>query len=60
MKRQTALNTINDLPKEFQLEDLVEKLFFIEKAQKGLEQAKKGNTVNHDKVIDSFRKKWSK
>jgi hypothetical protein len=60
MKRQTAINTINELPKEFQLEDLVEKLFFIEKVQKGLEQAKKGKGVAHDKVIDQFRKKWSK
>lgn len=31
MKRETAIHTINELPKEFQLEDLFEKLFFIEK-----------------------------
>jgi hypothetical protein len=60
MKRQTAINTINELPKEFQLEDLLEKLFFVEKVERGLEQAKKGKTVSHHKVIDHFRKKWSK
>ena len=60
MKRETAINTINELPKEFQLEDLVEKLFFIEKVQKGLVQAKKDKPVKHEKVIDHFRKKWSK
>jgi predicted transcriptional regulator len=60
MKRETAINTINELPKEFQLEDLVEKLFFVEKVQKGLAQAKKGKTIAHDKVMEQFRKKWSK
>jgi hypothetical protein len=60
MKRETAIHTINELPKEFQLEDLVEKLFFIEKVQKGLAQAKKEKPVKHEKVIDHFRKKWSK
>ena len=60
MKKQTAINTISEFSKEFDLEELLERLVFIEKVEKGLEQAKKGQTIDHDKVIDRFRRKWSK
>lgn len=60
MKRETAIETINELPKEFDLEELFEKLLFIEKVEKGLEQSEKGNTVSHEKVVKHFQKKWLK
>ncbi len=60
MKKQVALNTVNDLPKEFDLEELIERLVFIEKIEKGMVEAKKGKTISHDKVMEHFHKKWSK
>ena len=60
MKKQTALNTINEFPKEFNLEELLERLVFIEKVEHGIAQAKNGKTTEHNKVVESFRKKWSK
>ena len=60
MKKQTAINTVNELPKEFDLEELLEKLIFIEKVEKGLVQAKKGETIDHHKVMEKFNKRWSK
>lgn len=60
MKKQTALNTINEFPKEFNLEELLERLVFIEKVEHGIAQAKSGKTTEHHKVVESFRKKWSK
>lgn len=60
MKKQTVIDAVNDLPKEINLEQLLEKLVFMEKLEKGLIQAKAGNTIEHRKVTERFRKKWSK
>ncbi len=60
MKKQTALNTINEFPKEFNLEELLERLVFIEKVEHGIAQAKNGKSIEHHKVVESFRKKWSR
>jgi hypothetical protein len=57
MKRQIAIETLNELPKEFNLEDLFERLVFIDKVEKGLDQISKGQTVSHDTVVKHFRKK---
>jgi predicted transcriptional regulator len=60
MKRNTIIETINEFPKEVDLNALFEKLIFIEKVEKGLIQADKGQTIDHDKVEAHFKKKWSK
>jgi predicted transcriptional regulator len=60
MKKETAINTINDFPKEFNLEDLMERLVFIDKIEKGLSEAKKGKGISHEKLKEKFREKWSK
>ena len=57
MKRDTAINTINNFPQEFELEDLLEKLVFKEKVEQGLEQLEKGKTIPHEKVTEIV-KKW--
>ena len=51
------MDTIKDIPREFELEDLIEKLVFVEKVEKGLMQAKDGKTVPHEKVKE-IAKKW--
>jgi len=56
MKKQTVLNTVNEFPKEIKLEELLERLVFMEKVENGLAQAKSGKTVEHTKVIERFRK----
>jgi hypothetical protein len=57
MKRDKAIDTINELPKEFELEALFDKLVFVEKVEQGLTQLKKGNTIPHEKVKETV-KKW--
>ena len=42
------------------LEEFLERLVFMEKVEKGLAQAKSGKTTEHSKIIERFRKKWSK
>ena len=57
MKRDKAIDTVRELPKEFELETLIERLVFVEKVEQGLAQLKKGKTVNHEKVKE-ITKKW--
>jgi hypothetical protein len=57
MKRDKVLETIKEFPQEFELEELIERLVFVEKIEKGLQQIKEGKTVAHDQVKD-VTKKW--
>ncbi len=57
MKRDKAIDAVKDLPKEFELEDLLERLIFVEKVEQGLTQLKKGKTIAHNKVKEIV-KKW--
>ena len=57
MKREKLIDTINNLPPGFELEDLLEKLIFEEKIEKGLLQLEKGKTISHEKVKEIV-KKW--
>lgn len=59
MKKTTVLHTLNELPKQFDLDDFLEKLIVIEKIDEGIEDAKKGNTISHDKV-KKLVAKWHK
>ncbi len=57
MKRDKAIDTVKELPKEFELDELLEKLVFVEKVEQGLTQLKRKETVSHSKVKERV-KKW--
>ena len=57
MKREKAIEAIKELPKEFELEQLLEKLVFVEKVEQGLIQVKEKKTIPHNKVKEIV-KKW--
>lgn len=57
MRRDKAINTVKELPEVFELEDLLEKLVFVEKVENGLEQLKKGQTISNEDVKE-ITKKW--
>ena len=59
MNKEKLISTINDMPQDFDLEVLMEKLIFIEKVEKGLEQLNSGNTITHAQVKQRV-KQWSK
>ena len=59
MKKTAVINTLNELPREFQLEDLVERLIVIEKIDAGLKEAKEGKTVSHE-AAKKIISKWLK
>jgi len=51
------LPQIKELPQEFELEELMEKLIFVEKVELGLKQLDDGKTVDHAQVKEMV-KKW--
>lgn len=57
MKRDKAIEAIKDLPQEFDLDVLLEKLVFVEKVEQGLKHLEQGKTVPHEKVKEMV-KKW--
>jgi predicted transcriptional regulator len=59
MNRDRVLETVNELPQNFELDMLLEKLVFIEKIQKGLDQLNNGNTLSHEEVKKRV-KSWQK
>ena len=59
MQKSTIIHTLNELPKEFNLDDFLERLIVIEKIDEGMEEAKAGKTVSHDKV-KKLVAKWHK
>lgn len=57
MKRDKAIETVKEFPQEFELEDLIERLVFVEKLERGLQQLQEGKTISHRKVKE-MTKKW--
>ena len=46
MKKYKVIETLDHLPDEFNVEELVEKLLFIEKVEKGIQDAEGGKTMS--------------
>jgi len=57
MKRDKAIETVKEFPQEFELEDLIERLVFVEKVEKGLQQVQQGKAIPHEQVKE-MTKKW--
>ncbi len=57
MKRDKVIDAVNELPQEFDLEELMEKLIFVEKVEQGLKHLDEGKTVDHAQVKEMV-KKW--
>jgi len=59
MKKTTVINTLAEFPKEFQLDDLLERLIILEKIEAGLKDAKEGKIVSHEDAKKMIAK-WQK
>lgn len=57
MQKDKLLETVKELPQEFDLEAFIERLLFEEKVEKGLKQLDSGKTTPHEKVKELV-KKW--
>jgi predicted transcriptional regulator len=57
--KQKVIKAVQSLPENASYEDAMERLLFLAKVEKGIEQADAGQTVSHDKVKQKM-KRWSK
>ena len=48
--KQRILNALDDLPEDASVEDAIERLYFLAKAEKGFAQLDAGQSLDHDDV----------
>ena len=59
LTRDKVINSIKDLPDSFTIDELIDRLIFIEKVEQGLKQSEEGKVIPHDDV-GKIIEKWSK
>ena len=59
LEKSDIMQTIRDLHEEVSLEQLIDRLIFIEKVKGGLESAENGKLIPHEQVKKEVSK-WSK
>ncbi len=57
MKKHQVLDTLNSLPDEFDAEQLIERIIFIDKVEQGLADAKEGRVISLDEARQRFQDK---
>lgn len=57
--KQMVMQTVKRLPANASIEDAMEKLLFLAKIEKGIQQADEGKTIPHDRVKERMRE-WLK
>lgn len=60
MKKTMVLETLTSFDDEFDAEKLIERLLFIEKVEKGLQDVKEGKVLNFSDAKQKFVSKWDK
>ena len=56
MNRNKALDTVLEMPQEFEVEDLITKLLFIQSVEEGLGQSKAGNVISFEEAKHKLSK----
>jgi len=52
--KQKIVETVEQLPEDATVEDAIERLYFLAKIERGVEQSESGQTVSHDDVKKRF------
>ena len=60
MNKSKVLETLDTLPSEFSTEQLMDKLLFIEKVEKGIKDVEEGKVITLDEAQNRMNNKWSK
>ena len=59
LDKEKVLETIQSLPEEFSLDELVGRLILLEKINTGLQEVEEGKVVNQEEAKERM-KKWQK
>jgi len=57
--KQKMVRAVKELPADASIEDAMERLLFLAKIERGLQQADAGQTIPHKKVVSRMAK-WLK
>lgn len=60
MKKTMVLETLTSFEDEFDAEKLIERLLFIEKVEKGLQDVKENRVMGLNTAKQKFVNKWAK
>jgi|LakMenE18May11ns_1017448.scaffolds.fasta_scaffold5646988_2 hypothetical protein len=60
MKKEKIIQAANEMGKNINLDDFLEKLILIDKVEKGLQQIETNHVVSNSEVELYFKKKWKK
>ncbi|MBI3518990.1 MAG: hypothetical protein HY062_06490 [Bacteroidetes bacterium] len=60
MKKEKIIQAANEMGKNINLDDFLEKLILIDKVEKGLAQIETNQVVLNSEVELYFKKKWKK
>ena len=60
MKKSKVIETLEQFPNEFSMEELLEKLLSIDKIERGMADSEEGRTISLNEVKSRMRSKWSK
>lgn len=59
LTKDIVKKTINSLPDSFTIDELIEKLMFMEKVEEGIKQADEGMVISNEDMKEIIEK-WSK
>lgn len=59
LTKEQVINSLKDMPNQFSIDELMDKLILLQKVETGLNQSKKGE-VYSTKEAKEMLKKWSK
>ena len=56
LTKEAVIKNIKEMPNEFSIDDLVERLLFIQSVEKGLEQDEEGKIMSTEELRNKLRK----
>lgn len=59
LTKQKVQKSIENLPAQFSIDELIDQLIFIDKVEEGRKQSLKGDVISHEDVKNIISK-WSK
>jgi predicted transcriptional regulator len=54
--KSEIVRAVQELPEDATVEDAIERLYFLAKVERGLEQSEAGETISHDEIKARFLK----
>lgn len=56
--KQKVIDSIEKLPENASLDDIIERIYFIHKIEVGLKQSEQGDVISHKDVLKKIEKWW--